>query len=347
VARFYVGVDLHLEVIQICVRDAKGRIVQEQRYRGEERKRCPERLAALGSGTRVVVEAMGLNRWFVNAVKALGVDVVVADATKLGLRQAGRKTDRRDARELSRRLWLGDIDESARTYYPDDREYAVRKLLRTRHGHVKQRQRTANRIRSMLNAYGVEGAPARLWGRVGLTWLEKFEFAEEELTECLRAETRLLHAQQEAIRGLERRIAGVAQEPRVAVAMSVLPQASTLTATTTVYELGDVSRFRGPRAAAAYAGIVPRVANTADTVHHGRLTKRGSSELRWMLSQWAVRLLAKDEAVQRWAVPMLRRMHRNKVRTALARRLLVGVYWMLRTGEIFSLDRCLGRRAAA
>jgi len=35
-------------------------------------------------------------------------------------------------------------------------------------------------------------------------------------------------------------------------------------------------------------------------------------------------------------------MHKNKVRMALARRLLIGVYKMLRTGEAFSMERCLG-----
>jgi transposase len=273
--------------------------------------------------------------------------VVVADATKLGLRRLGRKTDRRDAQEISRRLFLGDIDRAASTYYPSEREYAVRKLLRIRHGLVRQRQQTANGIRAMLNAYAVEGAPSSLWRAAGLSWLDRFEFPEPGLTACLRAQTGVLRALREQIRALERAIQEVAREPRVATAMSVLPQVATLTATTLLYELGDVRRFRGARAVAAYAGVVPRVADSADKSHHGPVTKRGSRELRWMLSQWAVRLLATDPSVRRWAEPMLRRMHRNKVRMALARRLLVGVYAMLRTGEEFSLERCLGRRAAA
>ncbi len=75
------------------------------------------------------------------------------------------------------------------------------------------------------------------------------------------------------------------------------------------------------------------------------MTKRGSSELRWILGQWAVRLLAFDPQAKAWAEPMLRRMHRNKVRMALARRLLVGLWVMFTRGEVFSLQRCLGRTA--
>jgi hypothetical protein len=107
-------------------------------------------------------------------------------------------------------------------------------------------------------------------------------------------------------------------------------------------ELGDLSRFRGSRQVSAYVGLAPRVTNSADTRHHGRLTKRGNPELRWIVSQWAVRLLARGEPqVQHWAASRLRRMHKNKVRLALARRLLVGLYVSHCRGEEFSLDRCL------
>jgi hypothetical protein len=60
------------------------------------------------------------------------------------LKKLGRKTDRRDASELSRRLWLGDLDRMASTYYPSDAEYGYRKLLRVRHQLVQMRQQAIN-----------------------------------------------------------------------------------------------------------------------------------------------------------------------------------------------------------
>jgi hypothetical protein len=50
---------------------------------------------------RVAVEALGLNRWFVNARREAGIDVLVCDARRLGLRKLGRKTDWRDAQEIA------------------------------------------------------------------------------------------------------------------------------------------------------------------------------------------------------------------------------------------------------
>lgn len=52
-----------------------------------------------------------------------------------------------------------------------------------------------------------------------------------------------------------------------------------LTATTLVLEPGDLSRFRNSKAVASHARLVPRVADSADKGHHGRITKRGTREL--------------------------------------------------------------------
>ena len=120
------------------------------------------------------------------------------------------------------------------------------------------------------------------------------------------------------------------------------------TAATLFFELGDVRRFRRAQEVASYAGLVPKVSQSGEgRAFHGRIDKRGNSELRWILIQWAVRLLSHEPLVREWAIPYRRRMQANKVRTALARRLLVGVYHVLRTGEEFSLERCLCVRRAA
>jgi hypothetical protein len=80
-----------------------------------------------------VVETQGLNRWFVNACQASELHIIVANPAILNLKRSGKKTDRRDAYELARRLWLGHIEKHARTYYPADEEYGKRKVLRIRH----------------------------------------------------------------------------------------------------------------------------------------------------------------------------------------------------------------------
>lgn len=111
----------------MCVLDDDGEVVQERRFRGgslEDGLTVVDWLTQWKDGGRVCVEALGLNRWFVNACQERGLEVVVVDATKMCLRMLGKKTDRRDAYELARRLRLGDIDRNLTTYFANEEEFA-------------------------------------------------------------------------------------------------------------------------------------------------------------------------------------------------------------------------------
>lgn len=346
---YFVGIDLHKELIQVCVLDARGEKVKEQRFAGGTREQGQGVVDVLGEwkdGGRYAVEAIGMNRWLVNAMRQEKMDVVVVDAVKLNLRMLGKKTDRRDAYEIARRLWLGDIDRNAKTYYPDEEQYGCRKVLRTRHKLVQVRQQLVNQVRGLLNAYRVAAPKGELTSKKNLVWLAQVELGGEILTECVRNLGQALRAVQASIDALTLRIKKEASKDGVSGLHENLEGVGPQTALTLVHELGDVKRFTNTRAVASYAGLAPRVANSADKAHHGKITKRGNSEIRWILSEWAVRLLTRNRLVQRWAAPLLRRMHKNKVRIALARRLLIGVYYLLRNGVAFSLERCLSTKAA-
>lgn len=344
--KYFVGVDLHKTILQVCVLDGEGDVLTERRFRGaslEEGLVVVEWLAQWKEGGRFCVEAVGMNRWFVNACKELGLEVLVVDPTKMELRAFGKKTDRRDAYELARRLRLGDLDRNAVTYFASEEEFAGRKLVRTRHGLVQLRQQLVNQIRALLVAYRIASPRHQLYRKKALQKLRETCLSNEDQTLCLQVLVSSLEALQASIEKLAKEVAIRAKQEKASAALALLPSIGPLTATTLLVELGDLSRFRNSKAVASYAGLVPRVANSADKSHHGRITKRGNRELRWILSQWSVRLLAFNALAKDWAKPLLLRMHRNKVRTALARRLLIGVYIMLTRGEVFSLQRCLAR----
>jgi len=343
----YIGIDLHRTVIQICVLDAGGERIAEERFRYhnlEEGLEAVSFVKRFGPDCRVAVEALGLNRWFVNACQAAELEVLVCDARKLDLKKLGKKTDRRDAREIARKLWLGDLDRTARTYYPSDEEYGRRKLLRVRHRLVQMRQQTINQLRGMLNAYQVSAPRGVLYTRPSRERLAEILLPVEELQEAYTALLAVLDQLQEQIQRLTNQIRQLPKrDTRVGALEATLPGIGAQSAATLIAELGDATRFRNSRAVAAYAGLVPKVNQSADKAHHGRLTKQGNPELRWIVSQWAVRLIKDDPEVNAWARNLRGRVHKNKARMALARRLLVGVWVVLTRGEAFDLRRCLGQ----
>lgn len=346
---FYIGIDLHHTVVQVCVLGCDGEPAQERRFEIdglEEGLEVVDFLASFGPESRVAVEALGLNRWFVNACRTRSIDVLVCDPRKLDLKKLGRKTDKRDAREIARRLYLGDLDRMAKTYYPSDEEYAARKLLRVRHKLIQLRQQTTNQLRGLMMAYQLEAPTTVLYTGPSQEKLSRLEMPVAELQAPFDALCEVLRSIQNQILALDRIVDQNGRRDLDVILMKQsLPSMGSQTATTLLVELGDPRRFGSARAVAAYAGLVPRVAQSADKAHHGRMTKQGNPELRWVLSQWAVRLLAKDPLVREWASVLRKRVHKNKVRMALARRLLVSVWVMLRTGEAFDMHRCLGMPA--
>ena len=347
---YHVGVDLHLNVAQIAVVDGSGELVHEARVEipdlpaGEA---MLDGLAPFLKEGRLAVEALGCNRWFVDRCQARGWDVLVANAAKLQLKREGRKTDRRDAREIARRLYLGDLHRNARTYYPTQTEFAHRKLLRTRHNQVEKRTQTELEIYAILRAFKLVPPKKLLRSRASIAWLRSVELPHPDLRVTLDVLIEDLVSVKKRIYVLDKAVTAAAKSVAEARLLEeTLPSVASQTSLTLICELGDVKRFNDSRAIASFAGLVPRVTASADTSHHGKMTKHGNPELRWILGQLAVRLLSRDPVVKAWGARMRRRVHKNKVRVALARRLLVGIWVMLSRGEVFSMERCLGARAA-
>jgi len=319
---------LHKTVIQACVVNNAGKIVEEFRQRLDEAEAetaVLQRLRRWKAKGRFVVEAQGLNRWFVNACQASGLQIVVANPSTLKLKRSGKKTDRRDAHELARRLWLGDIEQHARTYYPSDEDYGKRKVLRVQHKCVALRQQVINQLRGLFGAYRIPAPQTVLYTAPSIAKLEGAEFPTPELTVCVRTLVTALKVLQQAIDSLTRQITRCAEAPRVAALQDQLPSVGAQTALTLDAELGDLTRFGSAKQLCAYARLVPRVADSADRQSHGPLTKGGNAEVRWIVRQWALRLLASHPLVQAWATRRARRLHTNKIRVALARSLLVGL----------------------
>jgi transposase len=214
--------------------------------------------------------------------------------------------------------------------------------LRVRHKLVSIRQQLVNQARAFLSAYQVAAPPGSLHSRRNLPRVRECSFPTAEMDFTFQRLLDTLEGTQSSIQALTEKIKEcAAKDEDIVVALNELPSVGPLTAMTLVHELGDLRRFRNAKAAASSVGLVPRVANSGDKSHHGRLTKRGNPQVRWILGQWAIRLLSRDRRVLEWAKPRLKRMHFNKLRVALARRLFVGVYVMMTRGEAFDLDRCL------
>ena len=100
-------------------------------------------------------------------------------------------------------------------------------------------------------------------------------------------------------------------------------------------EIGEVRRFPDPEHLCSYAGLTPTVSQSASSVHYGGISKEGSKQLRWILTEavHSHRRFEPDSNLSRFYDKISRKRGKHKATTAAARKLLHIIYWMMLNGE--------------
>jgi transposase len=115
----------------------------------------------------------------------------------------------------------------------------------------------------------------------------------------------------------------------------------------------DISRFASAKKYSAYAGLVPWVQNSNETIHHGKITKRGPEELRTALVQVVMgmrrcRTMVSWRLMERYT-ELKRTKGSGKSIIATARKLSKIIWRMLSSDEEFNpvlmIDKKLARKA--
>jgi transposase len=118
-----------------------------------------------------------------------------------------------------------------------------------------------------------------------------------------------------------------------------------LTALASVLILGPIARFPDSQHVVSYVGLAPAISASADKQRLGQITEQGNALLRWVLGQAAPLATRADDDLRRRYCAILHRRGRPKAKVALARKLLVRLYVMLRD-QIDADEFCRRGRAA-
>lgn len=317
-AREYIGVDLHKTFFQACALTASGERLWEGRV-----PRTAEGLTRfvgrMGPDAAVAVEACGPTWPFVDALGTTGTPVCVVDPRKTKLKAGfAAKTDRLDARRLAdalRRDSVGSI------YIPPPAIRELREVCRGRHQVVRLRTRLAQMIRALLLRQDAGEPPRRnLYAPHALAWLANVRLAGDvgRRFHALRRMYQEVHAE---VQTAEADLRTRAAADSIAHALDALTGIGPVLALTLRAEIGEIARFPDGPALACYAGLVPRVQQSADRRYHGRITRQGSPWLRWALVEAARHAIRRTDATGRWARRLAMRKGLFKARVALARKL--------------------------
>ena len=125
------------------------------------------------------------------------------------------------------------------------------------------------------------------------------------------------------------------------------PGVGALTALATIVVLGPAARFHDSKHVVSYVGLAPALNASADKYHLGHITKQGSPLLRFALGQAAAHAARMDADLKRTYFTLVHRRGRPKAKVAVARKLLVRLFIMLRDQIDYDEFRRRGRPALA
>ena len=289
---------------------------------------------------RVVVEACSPAGWVHDLCGEVGLRCAVANTTGAAWqwRHVKRKTDRDDALKLARLAAIGELATVPVSPRPV-REW--KSLIGLRKRLVGERGRGQNRIRGLLAGRGLPTpAGSRAWTQTGLAGLDSLArpLAECGADELWRGELAVLLARHRFVDDRLREIEAAldrlaAAHPGVRL-LTTIPGVGVRTAEVIAAYLGDGRRFRSPDEVSGYAGLVPRQYQSGASDRRGRITKRGPKVLRAALVECAwCSLRYNPWALATWKRLVGRGVGKKKAVVALARKLLVRCWGVLKHGE--------------
>lgn len=325
----YIGVDLHTTQVTVCYLKSKDEF-KFQIYRLSEIDRF---LVELDKTDEIAVEATGNTRWFVAQVEEKVSRVVIVNPREFEVvKRSVKKTDKRDALNLARFLAVDLLPEVRRK---SEEAEVVQRLNETRSKFVRLKTCLMNKIHALAVSRGGKLEKESLSSKRGL----KKVFGLEPWTEVERLELEIIVEQIESLRASIKRVdAALEQASRKLKGFENLISMTGIGARSAgvlLAVIGEVEDFADENKLASYFGIVPRVANSADTVNHGRITKRGSKTGRTTLVQCTLVAIRYNEYLRKYYERIKERRGHGKAKIATARKFLGIIYITLRDNLVF------------
>jgi transposase len=321
-----IGCDFHPSWQQIAWLDSEtGEAGDRKLVHAEgEAKQFYQRLA---HPALIGMEATGNSQWFIELVEDLGHAIWIGDAAQIRASYVRKqKTDKRDAAHLLKLVVEGRFP---RLWTPNREQRDLRQLVLHRHKLVQIRSRVKNELQHLSMNKGMQ-RKRRLWSQVGMQLLRELPLKpwaahrREDLLGLLAMLDRQVGALDEAV---ER----AAKDHPQARLLMTHPGVGPNTALAYVLTMGDVSRFARGKQVASYLGLIPREETSGGRQKLGAISKQGNRLLRSLLVEVSHTVVRCDPQLRREYLHRCHRKPKGVAKVAMARKLAVRLYWMLRT----------------
>src|SRR5215218_679114 len=338
--QLFVGIDWATRRARWCAVTPAGVVIDEGWVPADE-----DGLAALvmrlGPEASACMEMMsGAAR---ERLQAAGWTVQIADARKAkAVGSLAAKTDKLDARVLAE---LARRDLVPQVHVPTFADRELKERLGRRMHMIRLRTAAINRAHGVLSQFGV---------RLAFDRLRAPDAQELLVARGVPAVWRRSIAEAVAIvRVLDERLIPIEQELRPLARadervrlLVTIPGVGDLLGLTIATEIGDISRFATARKLVGYSGLTPRVYQSGQKSRTGKLSRTGSTMLRWTAIEAAQQAWRPNNPWHQLYLDVKERCggKGNPAKAAVARKVLIASWHVLSLQQPFTPSR---PRAAA
>ena len=290
----YVGLDYHLNTIQVCVMNQQRKILLNTSV-ANDASQVYKIIIPFGSNVSAAIEACSGSADFAEELREkFQWNVELAHPGYVArMKQTPDKSDWTDAKLLADLTRAGYIP---RVWLAPKNIRELRDLVRYRHGLVQQRTQTKLRLRALLRNHRIH-CPHNPWTIKGKTWLLE---PNDAITAHLRF---LLTELYDTIAFLVKKIGKVQDQMQERIEGDTVvqqllrqPGIGMITAITMRGLIGRFDRFRTGKQLAHFCALCPRNHSTGGKTTTGGLIKAGDDILRQMLIEASHRLMRYDTA---------------------------------------------------
>jgi transposase len=323
----------------VCILDQQGEIVLHRNL-----KASPDALLKAIAPYRddlvIAVECMFTWYWLADLCAQEGIPFVLGHALYMKAIHGGKaKNDKIDAHKIAVLLRGGMLPQAY--VYPAEMR-ATRDLLRRRLYLTRKRAELLTHVQNTNSQYNLPEIGKKIAYKANRNGVAE-RFPDPAVHKSIDVDLALLGYYDELLRDLELHLITAAKQDR-ANALSLLrtvPGIGKILSLVLLYEIHDIHRFPRVQEFVSYCRLVKCAKESAGKRYGTSGTKIGNAYLKWAFSEAAVLFLRNNPAGQKLLTRLAKKHGKGKALTVLAHKLARAVYYMLKRGTAFELDKFL------
>jgi len=336
---YFVGLDVSLRSVALCVIDGEGAIVLERTLDCEVEAidACLDKFGK--QITKLGFEAGTMSQTLFHGLRAAGYDVVCMEARHVSaaLSAMRNKTDKNDARGIAQVVHTGWY----RPVHMKSREsHYIRAMLTSRKAVLSKCIDLENEIRGLFKVFGIR-LPKTLAHHKFEDCVRPIIEADEGLSFALLPMLEARTAIYVHFREMDKRVKHFAAQDKVCLLLMTTPGVGPMTALHIKAAIDDPARFTSSRLVAAHFGLTPRRFQSGEMDNPGRISRAGDTDVRASLYSAANSMLTNTRRMsplKAWGLQLVRKKGRKRGTVAVARKLAVILHRMWLDGTPYRWD---------